>query len=85
MLCKTFHCGCVILGDEYSRLSGAPAGSSYNNQPGYAEAGEAPKASMSFNDASIRAAFVRKVFFLVTIMVCFLLYLLFVFIISNLF
>jgi FtsH-binding integral membrane protein len=55
-------------GDEYSRLSGAPPGSSYNNQPGYAEAGEAPKASMSFNDASIRAAFVRKVFFLVTIM-----------------
>uniref|UniRef100_A0AC34G418 Fas apoptotic inhibitory molecule 2 n=1 Tax=Panagrolaimus sp. ES5 TaxID=591445 RepID=A0AC34G418_9BILA len=57
-----------LVSDEYSRLSGAPAGSSYNNQPGYAEAGEAPKASMSFNDASIRAAFVRKVFFLVTIM-----------------
>jgi len=43
-------------------------GSTYNAQPGYAEAGEAPKASMSFNDASIRAAFVRKVFFLVTVM-----------------
>lgn len=41
----------------------------YHSQPGYAENGEDPKYGIGFNDASIRAGFVRKVFAMVTIMV----------------
>ncbi|VDN29401.1 unnamed protein product, partial [Cylicostephanus goldi] len=36
--------------------------------PHYAEGGEADKYNLQFSDRTIRAAFVRKVFFLVAIM-----------------
>ncbi|CAD5225560.1 unnamed protein product [Bursaphelenchus okinawaensis] len=40
----------------------------FHNNPNYAEQGEGPKMDMHFNDQTIRAAFVRKVFILVGIM-----------------
>jgi len=40
----------------------------YHNEPNYAEGG-IPKSDINFTNASIRAAFIRKVFFMVSVMV----------------
>ncbi|KAH7724410.1 Uncharacterized protein family UPF0005 containing protein, partial [Aphelenchoides avenae] len=44
------------------------AGPQYQSYPAAAEAGGAPKYNFNFSDISIRQAFIRKVFFLVSIM-----------------
>ena len=52
-------------GNPYAQQQGPPV---YGTTPGFAEGGGVPKANLGFNDQTIRAAFVRKVFFLVSIM-----------------
>jgi hypothetical protein len=54
-----------IIGDGYQSYQSVPAFQGGN--PSYMESGE-PKMDLNFNDQTIRAAFVRKVFSLVTIM-----------------
>lgn len=63
------------LNEAFKLSIGFPAGGTYHSvpafqggNPGYMEDGSGPKMDLNFNDQSIRAGFIRKVFILVTLM-----------------
>lgn len=55
---------CVIATGYYQSVPAFQQGN-----PGYMESGDGPKTDVNFDDRSIRAGFIRKVFSLVCIMV----------------